>query len=201
MSTPREQIAAHDKLARIAFLLGRVNAADAATDAVIDKIEALKFQALAGGPESDAAADEALAILGQVVERYESVDRENQRLARGPITVEEWHHQDARGRRKIVRRYDDGTEEVELLDQMQWTQHLADKAQREEAFEAELRGIKIAKVPEQYRDLLDDPDKILAMIRDSEMSVEERQQLLRTLRPALTNAVYQKVSELAWSPA
>jgi DNA gyrase/topoisomerase IV subunit A len=83
---------------------------------------------------------------------------------------------------------------------MQWTQHLADKAQREEAFEAELRAIKIAKVPEQYRDLLDDPDKILAVIRDSETSVEERQQLLRLLRPALSNAVYQKVSELAWSP-
>jgi ribosomal 50S subunit-associated protein YjgA (DUF615 family) len=197
VSTPREQMAARDKLSTVQFLLNRVIAAGAATGRVLDTVEKLRDQALDG---DEAASAKALAILGEIVTAYENVDHGNQRASRGPVQVEEWNHKDSRGRRKVVRRWDDGTEETEFFDEMEWAQHLEDRTKEEEEYEAQVRGVKIQYVPEEYRDLVGDVDAILARIKDHDLPVEDRQQLLRVLRPAMMNRDYQRLGELAWSP-
>jgi ribosomal 50S subunit-associated protein YjgA (DUF615 family) len=197
VSTPREQMVARDKLGRVQFLLDRVIAAGAASSRVLDAIEALRDQALDG---DDGASDKALAILGEVITTYEAVDHENQRTSREPVQVEEWNHKDSRGRRKVVQRFDDGTEETEFFDEMEWAAHLQEKAKQEEQYEAQVREVKLQYVPEELRPLVGDVDAILKVIRNRELPLEERQQLLRVLRPAMTNRDYQQLSELAWSP-
>jgi hypothetical protein len=137
--------------------------------------------------------------LIQDSERPQVEDRRAAELARGDVTVTRAEHPDSAGRRWIKTQWGDGYSETLIFENDQeWAEYLTNEIHGEAALENERRELVLERIPEDLRPLVNDPEGLFKVMQDQGKPVEERQQIVKSLRPAMRKVDYERLSALAF---
>jgi hypothetical protein len=179
MATPREQIQTQAQQSEITALYRSIVQAGAASDATLDKVEAMMedygidshtFEVTKPSfPEQQEIGNKILTVLHEVRDEWVRVDAENRRAewlrqgrngvpAGGSLKEE---GPDARGRRHLVRTYADGfRERITFTDEADWIGYKQEQVRQEQELEARRRAVHAAHLPEQIRTKLDSAEEL-----------------------------------------